>query len=169
MHLSTKKGIAGSIIAVVVVIMIASGLYVFKSSQKTIKYAGRVVDSNTNKAIPGAKVSIEMQGVPQVYYTDSDGIFYLEIPAQMETPRVRVEAADYKVFDRNVSIIRTGLEDIRLTRIANDSTPITPQVNSNRTSNADTATAEGNTKTRTSPKKNPQKNSPYNALNYNGQ
>jgi hypothetical protein len=133
-HLSQKKVIVIISLAILIVLMTASALYLFKSSRsdsnELIKYAGRVVDINTNKAIRGAKVSVETKGVPQVYYTDSDGIFYLEISKQMDTPRVRVEAPGYEVFDRNVSITRTGLEDIRLTLVANDSTQRLPSANS---------------------------------------
>lgn len=171
--LSKNVGITLLIIAFVIGLSIAYGLYVFKSSQdapaQPVKYAGRVVDSSTNQVILGAKVSVETRGVPQVYYTDSEGIFYLEIPAETDTTRIRVEAAGYEVFDRNVSLSRTGIEDVRLTSRAKDATPIQPQTNpsgtSDKISNASTAT--GNTRSRRAPSTRGKKKSPYDSLNYN--
>jgi hypothetical protein len=60
-------------------------------------------------------VSIEAQGPPQILYTDSEGVFYVKLNGSAEAVRVRVEAANYENFDRNVSLTRTGIEEIRLT------------------------------------------------------
>lgn len=172
--MSKGKGIVIAISVAAILLIIAYGLYVYKSSQadspKMVKYTGRVVDSSTKRAVPGAKVSVETRGVPQVYYTDSDGIFYLEISAQMDTPRIRIEATGYEVFDRNVSLSRTGIEDIRLTSLEKETTPVSPEITPSSSSvnapNANTATA--NTKARRPLKTVKQKNSPYDPLNYNG-
>lgn len=86
-----------------------------KDPPGTIQYAGRVMDARTQKAIHGAKVSVESQGVPQIYYSDSEGIFYLQLPSSSQLARIRIEAGGYDTFDRNVSVSRTGIEDVRLT------------------------------------------------------
>lgn len=78
------------------------------------EYAGRVLDANTKHTISGAKVSVESTGVPQIYYTDSEGVFYLKLKDPPTGVRIRVVAEGYKPFDRNVSISRTGLEDVPL-------------------------------------------------------
>lgn len=83
-----------------------------------IEYTGRVTNTETHKSIHNAKVTIEQdQKVPQVLYTDSDGIFHLKLPTSTKSVRIRVEAIDYEVFNRNISLSRTGIEDIRLTPI----------------------------------------------------
>lgn len=84
-------------------------------SDTAVQYTGRVTDSTTQKAIRGAKVSIESQGPPQIHYTDSEGIFYVKLNGSAESVRIRVEATGYEGFDRTVSLSRTGIEEIRLT------------------------------------------------------
>ena len=89
------------------------------SQAESIQYAGRVVDADTLKAISGAKVSVETQGVPPIYYSDSEGIFYLKLPGSAGTARIRVEADGYKKLERNVSLLRTGIEQIPLEPVKN--------------------------------------------------
>jgi hypothetical protein len=101
--------------------------FIYKSSHvntnDSIRYAGRVIDANTQQVIRGAKVSIESQGVPQIYYTDADGMFFLKLPDAVGTVRLRVEAGGYEVLERNVSLSRTETEEIRLTPSAAVSRP----------------------------------------------
>jgi hypothetical protein len=91
--------------------------YLLLISDGTVQYAGRVTDQTSQQVIRGAKVNVEAQGVPQDYYTDSDGIFYLRLRNSIDTVRLRVEAVGYEIFDRNVSLSRTAIEDVRLTPI----------------------------------------------------
>jgi hypothetical protein len=92
-----------------------------------ITYSGRVTDSSTQQVIRGAKVSIEEQGPPQIYYTDSDGYFYLKLSGTFESIHIRVEANNYESFDRAGSVSRTGVEDVRLVpKVSQPSTPPTP-------------------------------------------
>jgi hypothetical protein len=82
-----------------------------------IEYAGRVVDAETNKAIHNAKVSIEQdKRIPEIYQTDSEGVFHLKVLASPKEVRLRVEAIGYEVFDRLIALNRSGIEDIRLTK-----------------------------------------------------
>jgi len=91
-----------------------------------IEYTGRVVDTETNKAIHNAKVSIQQdKRIPEVYQTDSEGVFHLSVLASPKEVRLRVEAAGYEVFDRLVTLSRTGIEDIRLTKTSGAASPET--------------------------------------------
>lgn len=111
-----------ALIAGIVALVTAYWQFVYKPSSitqfETIKYSGRVIDSSTKEVIPGAKVSIDTQGAPQVYYSDSDGVFYLQVPGSSQTAQIRVEANGYETFNRNVFLSRTGLEDVRLNQSA---------------------------------------------------
>jgi hypothetical protein len=83
-------------------------------SNETISYRGRVIDAITRQAIKDSKVSVEAQGYPAIYYTDSDGAFYLKLGSSIEAVRIRVEADGYEPLDVNVSSLRTGIEDVGL-------------------------------------------------------
>lgn len=83
-----------------------------------LEYTGRVTDANSNKPIGNAKVSVEEdRTVPAVYQTDSEGIFHLHVHAAVKTVRIRVDAVNYQLFDRNVSVERSGVENIELAPI----------------------------------------------------
>ena len=69
---------------------------------------------------------MDTQGLPQIYYTDSDGIFHLTLKDTVSSVRIRVDASGYEVFDRNVSVSRTGLEDVRLTSKSTPTPTATP-------------------------------------------
>jgi len=77
-------------------------------------YSGRVTDATTQEVIPRAKVSVDTLP-PQTYYTDSDGMFYLKVQGSADTVRIRIESMGYETLERNVSLSRTGVEDVRLT------------------------------------------------------
>jgi len=85
-----------------------------KPSSAETQYSGRVIDSNTQQVITGAKVSVYTPGVPQIYYTDSEGVFHLKLVNSIDSVSIRVEASNYEMFERIVSVSRTGIEDVRL-------------------------------------------------------
>jgi hypothetical protein len=117
-----------ALIPALVALMAAYWQFVYKPahSDDSIEYAGRVLDAGTKRAIQGAKVGVESSGVPQIYYSDSEGVFYLKLKGSTTNARLRVEAEGYEPFDRNVSVSRTGIEDIRLTPIAEPTITPTP-------------------------------------------
>lgn len=85
------------------------------------QYTGRVVDVDTQQVIRDAKVSIETQGGPQIYYTNTDGVFYLKLPQTVEVVRIKVEASGYEIFERHISLSKA--EDIRLISSGKTFTP----------------------------------------------
>jgi hypothetical protein len=89
-----------------------------------VQYAGRVRDAMTQQVISGAKVSIEVQGIPQIYYTDMDGVFNMKLPSSTAVVRIRVDASGYQIFERNTSPSRNKAEDIRLIPNSNISSPV---------------------------------------------
>ncbi|HEX5735712.1 MAG TPA: CHAT domain-containing protein [Blastocatellia bacterium] len=107
-----------AVISGIVAIITAYWQVVYKPGQsdsgETVQYAGRVIDARTQQVIPSAKVSIDAQGAPQVYYTDAEGIFNIKLRSSNDAVRIRVEANNYEILERNVSLVRSGIEDIRL-------------------------------------------------------
>jgi len=115
---SHKRSIALAIISGLVSLTIAYWQFVYKPSQaELVPYTGRVTDASTNRAISNAKVIIESQGPPQIYYSDSEGIFNVKLPKTADNVRVKVEAEGYRIADRNISLSRTGMEDVRLSPV----------------------------------------------------
>lgn len=83
---------------------------------KLIRYIGTVREEGTNKPVHQAKVTIEQdQKEPERTYSDSDGVFRANLPENISSVHVIVEADGYVFFDRNVSVTRTGLELIFIT------------------------------------------------------
>lgn len=80
-------------------------------------FRGRVSDDR-GKAIGGAKVILEAKGLPPLIYTDSEGVFAFNLPAEVKTLKIRVEANGFNFYDRRVDIAaKSELEDIRLTPV----------------------------------------------------
>jgi hypothetical protein len=99
--------------------------FVYKPNppKDSVDYTGRVLGEDTSKPIQGAKISLEgNQPAPEILYTDSEGVFHFHVNGTPSVVRVRVEHASYQPFDRNVSLNRSGLEDIRLKPIAKEPT-----------------------------------------------
>jgi hypothetical protein len=94
------------------------------------EYIGRVIDATSKLPIDGAKVSLDLQAVPQIVYTDSEGVyrFRLSIPAHA-SGSVRVDAPGYLPYTRNINISPEIpiIEDIRLTPREVVSIPVSPQ------------------------------------------
>jgi len=140
MRPTKQQGIGAAIIAAVAALIMGYWQFVYKPSRSdtngVVQYSGRVVDSGTQQVVRGAKVSVDTKGLPQVYYSDSDGVFYLKLPS-VDSVRIRVEANGYETFERNVSVSRTGIEDVRLQRLKIDVPPNnqnSPSVKGNRRS-----------------------------------
>lgn len=78
-------------------------------------FMGRVTEEKTEKRIRRAKVSLELQGVPPVIYTDSEGIFSFPLKESNDEIRIRVEADGYEKFDRRIfPSSKAGIEEIHL-------------------------------------------------------
>ena len=122
-----KQGtIIAAVIGGIVTLGVAYMQFVYKPSPPPpdpgpIQYAGRVSDLASQEVIHGAKVSVDTPvAPPQVYYTDSNGVFYLKLPTSAGgAAHIRVEANGYETFDLNVALSRTGIEEVRLTARAN--------------------------------------------------
>ena len=116
-----------AIIAFLGIVIPAYWQFIYKPSHASDEtdYTGRVLNEQSGKPIAGAKVSLELnQGAPQILYSDSEGIFHFRIAGSPTVVRVRVDADAYEGFDRNVSLNRSGLEDIRLK--PKGTVPVTP-------------------------------------------
>jgi hypothetical protein len=120
---SDRVKIIVAVIGALAVIIVAYLEFVWKPSQETsipkrITYIGRVIDSNTEEHIRGAKVSLEFQDAPPIVYTDSEGIFRFSVDLVESSlaGRVKVEASGYEDYDRNITLLSNNpnIEDIRL-------------------------------------------------------
>ena len=95
--------------------VIIVGYWQYYSKPEKKEFIGRVIEAKTEKRIRNAKVSLEVQGVPPVIYTDSEGIFSFSLKDADNQVRVRVEAEGYEKFDRLITLsTRTGVEEIQL-------------------------------------------------------
>ena len=89
------------------------------------EYIGRVLDANTLFPIPNAKITLDLEGVPPVVYTDSEGVYRFDAVIKTDiSGQVRVDAIDYQVYTRNISISPDDpkIDDIRLTPLPKTAT-----------------------------------------------
>jgi hypothetical protein len=110
--------IIAAIIALVGVLITVSLQYGTKRSLATeIEYLGRVIDINNQQPIPGAKITLDLEGVPPVVYADTEGVYQFQVVIHSKVSgQVRVDAKGYQVYTRYVTIspdVKT-IEDIRL-------------------------------------------------------
>ncbi|AFZ03030.1 carboxypeptidase-like regulatory domain-containing protein [Calothrix sp. PCC 6303] len=84
-----------------------------KSSQQIV--TGRVLNNTNGAWIPGAKVSLEANGIPLTEFTDSEGVFEFCFQTSESKIRIRVEANGYNMYDRRIDISSPrAIHDIRL-------------------------------------------------------
>ena len=85
------------------------------------EYLGHVLDTNTLEPIAGAKITLTLQGVPPIVYTDSEGVYRFTVAIDSSiSGQVRVDAPGYQVYTRTIAISteRKTIEDIRLTPLS---------------------------------------------------
>ena len=93
-----------------------------------VEYIGRVVDSKNLQPIENAQVSLDVEGVPPIVYTDSEGIYRFTLALDSAiSAQVRVNAPNYQPYARNITVdpADTSIEDIRLDPLEMDATPTT--------------------------------------------
>ena len=87
-------------------------------SSTEMEFIGRVIDSRDQQPIAGAKVTLELQGIPQIKHTDSEGIYRFKVSLKFPiNGQVWVDAQGYQTYTRNISLSpeMKDLVDIRLT------------------------------------------------------
>lgn len=85
--------------------------------ENPVSYNGRVIDADTKVGIRGAQVLVEVdQNQPEPHLTDSYGYFYLNVPRDARSFRVRVSVAGYIPFDSGATPVRTGTQDIPIVK-----------------------------------------------------
>ena len=67
-------------------------------------YQVRVVDAATQANIPNAKVMLESTGVPQVVYTDSNGLAIIQLPTNgtLTLGRLIIDAPTYQIHTEQI-------------------------------------------------------------------
>lgn len=117
---NSKSGLA-IVIALIALVTLVIAYWQFRKPEGTddqVQYTGRVLHALTQHPVANAKVSVETQGPPNVYYTDTEGIFNLKLPKTVDSARIRVEAEGYGLPDRNISVSRSGIEYLLLSPIS---------------------------------------------------
>jgi hypothetical protein len=87
---------------------------------REIEYVGHVMDANTLQPIANAKITLTLEGVPPVVYTDNEGIYRFKVVIQSEiSGQVRVDAQGYQVYIRDITISPAvnRIDDIRLSSV----------------------------------------------------
>lgn len=122
---STRITVRGTIIVAVIGLISALVLgywqFVLKPSDSNqaieTQYIGRVIDINTQQTIAGAKITLDLEGVPPIIYTDSEGVYRFKVVIKSNiSGQVRVDAQGYQTYTRYISLspdVQT-IEDIRL-------------------------------------------------------
>jgi basic membrane protein A and related proteins len=97
-----------------------------QNSPQELEYIGRVMDNNSLQPIAGAKVSLDLTGVPSTVYADSQGVYVFKLALKSDiSGQVRVDAQGYQTYIQNITIspqIQT-IGDFRLMSLS--STPAT--------------------------------------------
>lgn len=123
---STRITVTGTIVVAIISLIgtLALGYWQFvlkpNQAQTAIEteYIGRVIDANTQQAIVGAKITLDLIGVPPVVYSDSEGVYRFKVAINSDiSGQIRVDAQGYQVYTRNINLTSrfTTIEDIRLT------------------------------------------------------
>jgi formylglycine-generating enzyme required for sulfatase activity len=118
----TRKGtIIAAIITVIGVLVAAYWQFVLKPGRQNqpveTEYIGHVLDSSTLRPIANAKITLSLEGVPPVVYTDSEGVYRFEVAIQSDiSGQIRVDAQGYQVYIRTITVSPAlkNIEDIRL-------------------------------------------------------
>jgi hypothetical protein len=118
-HLSgeAKAAIIAAVISALALLLV--GWLQYKSKPKAAsKFVGRLQDSNTETPVGNAKVSLEIQDVPPVVYSDSEGIFSFPLSDGIAELHLRIEANGYEKYDQRIGRSSVfGIQDIRLVPI----------------------------------------------------
>jgi hypothetical protein len=115
---------------VVLVAVVGLGVWRYASDasrRRSVPYRGRVVADKGGRVISGAIVSVETDGPPVSTRTDSDGVFSLRLSLSPdEAVRVRIDAAGFKVLERNERLVAGVFIDGREYRLTEAAPPGTP-------------------------------------------
>jgi formylglycine-generating enzyme required for sulfatase activity len=87
-------------------------------NSREIEYIGHVIDANTLQPIANAKVTLTLEGVPPIVYTDSEGVYRFKVEINSKiSGQVTVDAEGYQRYVRNITLSSGTkiIEDIRLT------------------------------------------------------
>jgi hypothetical protein len=98
-------------------------------SDNKFEYVGRVIDIATQQPIAGAKVTLDLQDVPPIVYTDSEGIYQFKLLiTSTVSGKIRVDAQGYEIYTRNITLFPdlSQIEDIRLTSVEQSQATATP-------------------------------------------
>lgn len=98
-------------------------------STNEFEYIGRVIDIITQQPIAGAKVTLDVQGVPPIVYTDSEGVYQFKLLINSAiSGKIRVDAQRYQIYTRNITLYPDlrQIEDIRLTLAEQSQVTVTP-------------------------------------------
>jgi len=131
----TKGGIITALITLIGTLIVAYWQFVLKpntQSQPTeTQYVGRVMDASSLLPISGAKITFDLYGIPEIAYTDSEGVYQFSVLIDSESVgQIRVDAQGFQPYIRKISILpnKNSIDDIRLSPEASTSTISTQDI-----------------------------------------
>lgn len=120
-RISSKGPIIVAIIGLISTLVLGYWQFVLKSNKTgqaiETEYVGRVIDVNRQQGIAGAKITLDLEGVPPIVYSDSEGVYRFKVVIDSNiSGQIRVDAPGYQVYTRNItlSLGLGNIEDIRL-------------------------------------------------------
>ena len=128
--ISARAQIITAILALIGVLATAYWQFVLKPGGQVrpaeIEYTGRVVNVDSQQPIAGAKVTLDLQGISKIVYTDSEGVYRFKVAIESTVGgQVRVDAPGYQVYTRNITISpqQNTMEDVKLTPLEASAAP----------------------------------------------
>jgi hypothetical protein len=111
----SKKVWVAAITTIGTVLAAYIGVAHFSEEKPTKTTMSGTVRNKSNSPVTGAKVSItEDRDVPEIIFSDSDGVFHAEIRPKLHSLRVTIDAAGYKEFVRDENPERSGPLEVTL-------------------------------------------------------
>ena len=94
---TAKIAVWGTIVvAVIGLIGILAPLLIQKAEKsvgKEAEYIGRVIDNSNQRPIAGAEVALNLEGVPPIVYTDSEGVYRFQVIIESNiSGQIRIDA-----------------------------------------------------------------------------
>ena len=117
----TKGSIITAVIALVGTLIVGYWQYGLKTNPQSqvteTQYVGRVIDESNLLPVSGAKVTFDLYGVPEIAYTDSEGVYQFSVIINSgSVGQIRVDAQGFQPYIRKISILpdKNSIDDIRI-------------------------------------------------------
>jgi hypothetical protein len=105
----TRGQIITAVVSLIGILIVGYWQYGSRANQpsqpKEIQYIGRVSDASTLAPVSGAKITLDLYGLPKTAYTDSEGIYLFRIIIDSESiGQIRIDAQGFPPVSNTISI-----------------------------------------------------------------